>query len=78
METEGTMEAQRMSSLPRTLGSIVSAVLSWPADGEEDTVPFLEPTWGHTAAVTADVRARGLSGALDIGCARGADVPWWR
>ena len=75
METEGTMEAQGMFPMLRTLGSIVSAVLGWPADGD-DVVPVLVPTWGD--AVTADIRARGLSGALDVGRARGADVPLWR
>jgi hypothetical protein len=64
-----------MFPMLRTLGSFVSAVLSWPAGGD-DAVPFLEPTWGD--AVTADVRARGLSGALDVGRARGADVSCWR
>jgi len=67
-----------MFPLLRTLGNIVSAVLGWPVDGEDGTVPVLELTWGDMAAASADVRARGLSGALDIGRARGADVPWWR
>ena len=65
-----------MLPMLRTLGGIVTAVLEWPADGDDDIVSVLEPTRGD--AVTADVRARGLSGALDVGRARGADVPWWR
>jgi hypothetical protein len=75
METEGIMEAQRMFHILRSFGSTISAVLRWPADGD-DVFPVLEPTWGN--AVTVDVRARGLSGALDVGRARGADVPMWR
>jgi hypothetical protein len=64
-----------MFPMLRSLGSIVSAVPSWPAGGDV-VVPVLEPARGD--AVTADVRARGLSGALDVGRARGADVSWWR